>query len=310
MAQPLLYRTSSGLQFLSLLLILLLSLLFTLVFGMALGVAFFGTDVISQMMDGVSFTDPSSMPLLKYLQVINTLGLFLFPPLIFAFLVSKRPISYLGMNISPSLRSSFLGVMVILVILPFLHWTAGLNEMMKLPEFMSGIENWMMQSEEQAAELTELFLSTTTVSGLLVNLFMIAVLPALGEEFLFRGVLLKIFRRWTGSIHLAVIISAILFSALHLQFYGFLPRFLLGLVLGYLFVWTRSIWVPVIVHFFNNGIAVYAGWLFARGEIASSADSFGDTVNPYFIAGSFMLTLLFLLGIRYLETQKKGSTNE
>lgn len=289
------------------LLILLLSLLFTLIFGMALGIAFFGTDVISQMMDGVSLSDPSMLPLMKYLQVVNTMGLFLIPPLIFAFLASKRPSGYLGMNISPSLRSSFLGVVVVLAILPFLHWTAGLNEMMKLPEFMSGIEDWMRQSEEQAAELTELFLSTQTITGLLVNLLMIAVLPALGEEFLFRGVLLKIFLRWTGNVHMAVIISAILFSALHLQFYGFLPRFILGVILAYLFVWTRSIWVPVIVHFFNNGIAVCAGWLYARGEIETSADSFGDTVNPYFIIGSLLFTMLLLYGIRHLEAQKKGS---
>lgn len=306
--EPLLYQSSSLLKILSLLLIILLSLLFTLIFGMALGLLFFGTDVVSYLNDGLILSDPSVLPLLKYLQVINTIGMFVFPPLIFALLVSKRPFNYLLMDRSAGMLSAVTGVAVVIVCLPFLHWLAGINEMMSLPEWLSGIETWMKSSEDQARELTELFLSGTTFSALLLNLLMIAVLPAIGEELLFRGVLQRLFREWTGNIHLAVFIAAFLFSALHLQFYGFLPRFVLGLFLGYLFVWTGSIWVPVIVHFFNNGVAVTAAWLYANGRISSNAESLGEMPQPFVIIGSFILSLVLLALIRYRQGTKKGST--
>ena len=308
--EPLLYHTSSLLKILSFLLIILLSLLFTLIFGLASGYLFFGSEMMDYIKEGLSLVNPELLPMLKYLQIINTLGLFVFPPLLFAYFVSKTPASYLGMNRNPALISTLTGIAVIIVILPFLHWTAGINEMLSLPEWMSGIENWMKSSEEQAREITTLFLSSQTVMGLMANLLMIAILPAIGEEFLFRGVLLRLFREWAGNVHVAVILSALLFSALHLQFYGFLPRFILGIFLGYLFVWTRSIWVPVIVHFFNNGIAVVAAWLHARGSISTDVDSLGDADQPFMIISSLLMVLVLIISIRYYEDKKKGSTIE
>lgn len=298
------------LKLLSLLLIILLSLLFTLIIGMASGYLFFGADMMDYIKEGLSIVHPDLLPMLKYLQIINTLGLFVIPPLLFAYLVSRKPVEYLGIHMRPAMLSTIAGVAVIIVILPFIHWTAGLNEMMHFPEWLSGIENWMKQSEEQAKELTGLFLGTSSLTGLMLNLMMIAVLPAIGEEFLFRGVLLRLFREWFGSPHTAVIISAFLFSALHMQFYGFLPRFILGLFLGYLFVWTRSIWVPVIVHFFNNGIAVAAAWLYHRGSINTDADSLGDAGQSFMIISSLLMVLILTLLIRYYEGKKKGSTLE
>lgn len=308
--EPLLYRSSPLLKLLSLLLLILLSLLFTMVFGMALGFMFFGSDMLGFIKSGFVLTDPGSLAILKFLQIINTLGLFVFPPLIFAFLVSEKPWRYLAMLRSPRLADIFFGVSLIIVVLPFLHWLAGINEMMDFPAWFSGIEEWMKQSEEQARQITELFLNTKSYSGLAVNLFMIAVLPAIGEEFLFRGILQRLFQEWWKNTHLAVFIAALLFSALHLQFYGFLPRLVLGLFLGYLFVWTRSIWVPVIVHFFNNGIAIVAAWLYARGSIQTSADSLGDMPEPWIIILSFVITVMILWMIWHGRDKKKGSTIE
>jgi membrane protease YdiL (CAAX protease family) len=264
--------------------------------------------MMDYLSESLSFSDPALLPMLKYLQIVNTLGLFVFPPLIFAFLVSKKPWQYLSLHRNPALVSTLTAIAVIVVILPFLHWVADINEMMTLPEWMSGIENWMKRSEEQAKELTDLFLNTGSISGLMVNMLMIAILPAIGEELLFRGVLLRLFRELTKNVHLAVIISAILFSALHLQFYGFLPRFILGLFLGYLFVWTRSIWVPILVHFFNNGIAVFAAWMYSRGSIKTDASSFGDVGQPFVIIASLVMVIAMTTVIWYSEAKKKGST--
>jgi len=308
--EPLLYHTSSSLKLLSLLLIILISLLFTLIFAMAGGYLFFGSEIMDYIKDGASLTRPELLPMLKYLQMVNTLGLFIIPPLLFAYLVSKNPVGYLTINRPPALVSAVLGVAVIIVILPFIHWTAGINEMLNLPEWMSGVESWMKSSEEQAKKFTELFLASNTIGGLMVNLLMIAILPAIGEEFLFRGVLLRLFREWTGNIHIAVIISAFLFSAIHLQFYGFLPRFILGLLLAYLFVWTGSIWVPVLVHFFNNGIAVVAAWLYERGSIGTSVDAIGESPQAFMIISSLVMVVVLTFMIRYYENKKKGSTIE
>lgn len=306
--QPILYSQSPPVKILSFLLIIFISLLFTLIIGIALGFMFFGSEMLEYVKGGLSFNDPALLPMLRYLQIINTIGIFVFPPLIFVLLVSKRPAQYLAMKLTPAFLSIVTGVAVIIAILPFIHWLVEINEMLFLPEWLAGVEQWMKRSEVQAKELTDIFLGTTATAGLMINLLIIAVLPAIGEEFLFRGVLLRLFREWTRNSHFAVLISAFFFSALHLQFYGFLPRFVLGIILGYLFIWTRSIWVPVLIHFVNNGIAVVAAWFYARGNIQHDFESVGEADQPLVIISSLVIVLVMMLAIRFYEHKKKGST--
>jgi uncharacterized protein len=107
---------------------------------------------------------------------------------------------------------------------PFINFIGGLNANMQFPDWLSGVENWMKNAEDKAAEITEAFLKVETVGGLAFNIFMIAFLPAIGEELLFRGVIQRIFTNWTRNYHWGIWISALLFSALHMQFYGFIPE--------------------------------------------------------------------------------------
>ena len=107
----------------------------------------------------------------------------------------------------------------------------------------------------------ELIITGKTFGAMLFNLFMIAVLPAIGEEFIFRGVFQKILYNLIKNNHLAVWMTAFIFSAIHLQFYGFIPRLILGLAFGYLFLWSRTIWLPVIAHFVNNAVPTIGAWL-------------------------------------------------
>ena len=93
-----------------------------------------------------------------------------------------------------------------------------------------------------------------------------AILPAIGEELLFRGVFQRLLTEWTRNIHWGIILAALLFSFFHFEFYGFLPRFLLGVFFGYLFVWTSSIWVPILAHFTNNFIIVVYSFYQATGN--------------------------------------------
>lgn len=196
-----------------------------------------------------------------------------------------------------------MGILVLIVSLPFINWVVLLNNQLHLPEILSGVERWMRDSEDKAQALTDAFLLTGTWGGFLVNLTMIALLAAVGEELIFRGILVRLFREWTWNVHLAVMIPALLFSALHLQFYGFFGRFILGVVLGYLFVLSGSLWVPVIVHFFNNAMAVLASFLSQRGVIEADLETLGSSDNGWIIVGSF---LLMVAGLGILYYHEKG----
>ena len=116
-----------------------------------------------------------------------------------------------------------------------------MKEFADVSRLSGGIEKWMKDAEESAAEITKAFLDVKTIPGLVFNVFMIAFLPAVGEELLFRGIIQRIFTDMTKSHHWGIWISAILFSAMHFQFYGFVPRVLLGALFGYLLVWSGSI---------------------------------------------------------------------
>jgi len=152
--------------------------------------------------------------------------------------------------------------MLAVAVLPVLNLLTILNQELQLPAFLSGMEAWMKRTEEQAAELTLAFLTVNTFPGYLVNVFMVALIPAFGEEFFFRGVLQKVFSRWFRNPHFAILFVAIIFSAFHMQFYGFLPRLALGVIFGYLFYWSGNIWYPVLAHFINNFMPVSLTYFF------------------------------------------------
>jgi membrane protease YdiL (CAAX protease family) len=188
---------------------------------------------------------------------------------------------------------------------PFINFVGELNSNMTLPDWLSGVEKWMRNSEEKAAKLTEAFLNVDTRWGLMFNLFMIAFLPAIGEELLFRGVIQRIFTNMTNNHHWGIWISAILFSALHMQFYGFVPRMLLGVLFGYLLVWSGSIWLPILAHFLNNSIAVVAMYMIDNNMLNPEIEEVGSTSDSYYMA-ALSLGLLFVFMIM-LKRQNEGN---
>jgi membrane protease YdiL (CAAX protease family) len=127
---------------------------------------------------------------------------------------------------------------------------------MHLPSWLSGIEDWMMDKEKMADNLIDSLINSGSFWVMILNLFTIAFIPAIAEELIFRGVLQRIFGRLFKSLQAGIWFTAILFSAVHLQFYGFLPRFILGLTFGYLFFWGGILWLPIIAHFINNAFPV------------------------------------------------------
>jgi membrane protease YdiL (CAAX protease family) len=231
-------------------------------------------------MSSLSINSPENTRLfLKWMQGLVQIGMMLVPALIFAYFYKNRPFKILKIKkITPS-RKYLVAIALPFVVLPFVAMLAEWNDAMKLPAFLASLEQYMRNMEDAAAAMTKIFLHAETGWGLLLNLFIIAVIPAISEEFLFRGIIQNIFKRWFGNVHWAVIVTALIFSAIHGQFFGFLPRFVLGLMLGYLFVTMRSIWAPVIAHFVNNGAAVIVAFLASKSMIETTAEEFGTMPN-------------------------------
>ena len=196
-------------------------------------------------------------------------------------------------------------MLLLLGAIPVINFLVELNLGLSLPDKLAGIEEKIRSSEQDAHEMMDAFFSTTSVLGFITNLFMIAVIPALGEEFLFRGVIQRILTEWFKNHHIAIIVSAILFSIMHFQFLGFLPRMALGILFGYLFVWSRTIWVPVIAHFVNNAMAVVFVYLYSDGVIHYDLDTVGSTAETYLYAGFSALAITVMLTVIYYHEKKR-----
>ncbi|HYX07712.1 MAG TPA: CPBP family intramembrane glutamic endopeptidase [Bacteroidales bacterium] len=235
---------------------------------------------------------------LKYFQIVQELGLFLIPPLLIAPLLSYHPGTFLGTSVSPDAKRTMMVILLMFMAAPFINFTAYLNSQLSLPEGLSGVEQWMKSTEQSADEITKLFLNVNTTGGFIVNILMIGILPAIGEELLFRGLLQRLFSEMTRNYHAGIFIAAFLFSALHLQFFGFLPRFLMGVFFGYLLVWSGSIWLPIIAHFVNNTTAVVVFYLMHRNVIPGGFDEIGSTPADYswiFISTIVLGVLIYLI---------------
>ncbi|MBU1717576.1 MAG: CPBP family intramembrane metalloprotease [Bacteroidetes bacterium] len=269
--QRAIHFTPAGQLGILLILIVVSTLVFTLI-GLVSGSAVAGCNLVENMQN---YDNPELVNGLKVMQIFNSIGLFIIPALLMPFFMKLSFRDALGFR-KPEKRLVIAPVaIVMLVAIPVINALVALNENMVLPGFMSGFEDWMKQSEAEAARLTEAFLSVTTVGGWLFNLLVVAVIPAVGEELLFRGFLQRLFQDWTKRKHLGIWIAAILFSALHMQFYGFLPRMLMGALFGYIFLWTNSLWMPILAHFVNNALSATAYWMMSSGKLPESAETIG-----------------------------------
>jgi membrane protease YdiL (CAAX protease family) len=196
-------------------------------------------------------------------------------------------------------------LIIMMVSLPLISGMISLNEMMKLPASLGGMEKWMKETEDQAARITEKFLDVHSMGGLAVNMLMIAVIPAIGEELMFRGLFQRLLGEWFKNIHIAIFLAAFLFGAIHLQFYGLLPRMMLGVMFGYLYLWTGTLWAPIFAHFLNNGAAVLVSYLSNTGVIHADYEKFGSTDNVFLITGSALFTGV-LLYATFIMSKKKN----
>jgi membrane protease YdiL (CAAX protease family) len=230
------------------------------VVGVMLSALVFEHSMDSYLKSGV--IDPTmTKPLILIQGVATFLGLILFPIIHITRLEHKslRPLIANRTHLTQVLLLvSLLGLAFPLAISPITEWNAHVH----FPSFMHGFEEWARQKEDVLTQATKMLTSFDTVGGLIVTLFVVAVLPAIGEELAFRGMIQKELLRGTNNAHLAIWVSAFVFSAIHVQFFGFIPRLLLGALFGYLYYWSDNLLVPIVAHFVNNAFGVISIYLY------------------------------------------------
>lgn len=244
--------------------------------------------------------------------VVQDVVLFIVPAVFIAIKVTDRPASLLEVDNGFSAVLLLLSVLTMVLSIPAMNALVEWNENIVLPETLSGLEAWMKSNEESARNSVEVLLGGTSVGDLVVSLLIVAVLAALSEEIFFRGALQRLLASGPLSPHVAIWLTALIFSAFHMQFYGFFPRLLLGAYFGYLLWWSRSLWVPVMIHAFNNGIVVYSTW--HERVLATKTDSVVDEMagsvsdgmsfdSPWMVVASILLTAMSLV-ILYRVTRR------
>ena len=201
-------------------------------------------------------TAPNIILVAKFLQISSQLGLFVLPALFFAYLTSNTPLKELKLNNSPTTSSIVLVIFITLLAIPFINILAIWNAELHLPHFMESVEIWMRDMQFKNDLLTEIILQMNSSNDILINVLMMVMLPAIGEELIFRGIIQKQLLKWINNPHWAIFITATIFSAFHLQFLGFFSRLLLGIIFGYFFYYSKNIWTAVTAHFINNGLAL------------------------------------------------------
>ncbi|MBQ5856316.1 MAG: CPBP family intramembrane metalloprotease [Bacteroidales bacterium] len=251
----------------------------------------------------ITKSNPNDLNALRFMQISSQIFTFVLPPIIYALLVKEKPTNDLGLKKSKILWV-LIGIAMIFLIMPlnsvFAEWNANLT----LPDSMSRIEYLMKQMQEAATEMIEKFVNVDTVGGLILNLFMIAGLAALGEELLFRSIIQTSLIKICKNAHIGILIASAIFSFIHFEFYGFVPRLILGMLLGYMFYFSGSIWIPMLMHFLNNGTVVLVYFLNNKGITNIDVDTFGQTSIPILIISIVVMIVLFIFSIKYSDKER------
>jgi len=284
--------------------------------GMALFVFFIfsmaGLIVLSEM-TGISVLDakdlmnepvhPKALTFIRGMLLIQFLGLFVIPSLLFAYFSDSKPGRYLGLRAPGHPSYWILGIVALLVSLPFVEFTGVLNQKMVIG---TGGQAWMKQMEEEAARQIQFMVREHTPQQLLLNLVFIALFAGLGEELFFRGILQRLLIRITRSPWAGILLTALVFSAFHMQFYGFLPRLLLGALLGAIYWYSGSLWPAILAHFLYDALIIVV--LYMNPEMVKDPSATLTNVSGLSLAA--LLSALLTLGAVWLMKRQSRNSFE
>jgi membrane protease YdiL (CAAX protease family) len=245
-----------------------------------------------------------------FLGLGNTLFTFFVAALIYGYYVVGNPDGYLRMrNYCPPILL-VMAVVVMIFFLPVIDITSYFNQKMTLLPAFPGLDKWIHDGEKQNEAVVKMVLNMKSTSDLLISVFIVGFLPALSEEFFFRGCMQSTFMRWTRNTHAAVWITAFIFSFIHFEFLGFVPRFLLGAALGYFFAWSGSIWPSVVLHFLNNSFSVVGYYLYQHKLVKMDPDSNTPMFSQMWVyVICFFITILLMLLFRKITIDKQLLTD-
>lgn len=234
-------------------------------------------------------------PVMRIMTLMQSVFVFIAPAVITAVVITRQPARLLCIDSLPTIRQTLLAVATLIVAIPAMNAVIAWNESISLPP---ALEEAMKQSELAAREAIKVVIGAHNIPSLLVALMIVGVMAGLSEELFFRGALQRILSTGRLNIHVAIWLSAILFSALHMQIYGFVPRMLLGAFFGYMLYWTGSLWLPVMLHVLNNSIYLIGNYM-TGSETQATLPSGADWA---FVAVSVILTAAGLYLIRRQKT--------
>ncbi len=299
------YQMSYPLQFLLMILLALAGLfVISILVGGVIAVILYGPSAVLSLMNISANMSVGTLNSLKIVQMCSSVFGFLLPAIFFAKVIVRQPVTYLKANWRFPLILLLVVFFIMLISSPLMEMLITFNQKMVFPPFLKGLERWMRNMEDTAGQQTGILLQMKTPLSFIINLMMIAILPAVSEEFIFRGCFQQIFTGWTKSLHWGVWLSAALFSFIHFQFFGFLPRMLLGIFFGYFAAWSGSIWPGVLGHFLNNGTALVVSYLYQNKLIKVNPDEqqMFDWKSYVF---SIILTLILFLAYKKLSEPKR-----
>lgn len=247
--------------------------------------------------------DMESVGVQLFVQFVSSIITFILGGGLVAYLIFDEPKEELQLSEWGKGKNYLYGIIALLAIQPIVGVVNEWNQAISLPDFLAPLEAWMREAENTAAELQEKFLSGTSYLDLLINVVVMAITPAICEELLFRGVLQNQLAKWFKNVHIAVWVAAIIFSAIHFQFYGFFPRIILGAALGYLLVYGKSLWLPIVAHCLNNFMAVVVAWgvnkLEIMNEVEAAAPTYTTSEDYIFLIGCVFVVALSFYKLYY-----------
>lgn len=240
----------------------------------------------------------------------NTVFPFLAPAFILGYWIMARPYEYIKANNYFNWILLLIVPAFMLFFLPVIDITGYYNQQLSLPQSLHWLDQWIRETEKQNAGIVKMILNMKHTGDLILSLIIVGLLPAVSEEFFFRGCMQPIFMRWTKNIHVSVWITAFMFSFLHFEFLGFVPRMLLGAALGYFFAYGNSIWPAVMGHFLNNAIAVIGMYLYQHHVVTTNPDGNVPMFNQLWIyLLSFAVSVVFMLVYRKVSITNYPDTD-
>ena len=198
-------------------------------------------------------SNPAMLTFVRGMILLQFLFLFTIPSLLFGYFSDPQPMRYLGLNAPGKSLYWILGILLIIVAYPLVEYIGYINQKISLGETTN---KWMKGMEEEAARQIKFMLEKRTPGELVKNLIFISLFAGIGEELFFRGILQRLFIRMTQNPWMGIVLTAAIFSGIHFQFYGFFPRFLLGILLGAIYWYSGSLWTAILAHFLYDAAVI------------------------------------------------------